>query len=187
MGVPRGGNAHFKESVYELHKRESHGFSPSVSHRLDHEVSLQGAGRRVAGADTNDYPAAVQRTWRPDRLRRFVARTCPYVRGNPAAYCGQRLRAARQGTLIASGADGVPGLAQALLGAAFLGSGLLLHHQRQHHGRCHTSVSSEARTYRRQPVVIQCMFTLLAAAARRVVERRELKSTASQDRAYCPE
>src|SRR6266550_3519894 len=68
MGVPRG-NAHFKESVYELHKRESHGFSPSVSHRLDHEVSLQGAGRRVAGADTNDYPAAVQRTWRPDRLR----------------------------------------------------------------------------------------------------------------------
>src|SRR5256886_13405460 len=84
--------------------------------------SLQGVGRRVAGADTNDYPAAVQRTWRPDRLRRFVARTCPYVRGNPAAYCGQRLRAARQGTLIASGADGVPGLAQALVGAAFLGS-----------------------------------------------------------------
>src|SRR4030081_3771274 len=154
MGVLRG-NAHFKESVYELHKRESHGFSPSLSHRLDHEVSLQGAGRRVAGADTNDYPAAVQRTGRPDRLWRFVARTCPYVRGNPAAYCGQRLRAARQGTLIASGADGVPGLAQALLGAAFLGSGLLLHYQRQHHGRCHTSVSSEARTYRRQPVVIQ--------------------------------
>jgi hypothetical protein len=53
------------------------------------------------------------------------------------------------------GPDGVPGLAQALLGAAFLGSGLLLHHQRQHHGRCHTSVSSGARTYRRQPVVIQ--------------------------------
>ena len=24
-----------------LHKRESHGFSPSVPHRLDHEVSLQ--------------------------------------------------------------------------------------------------------------------------------------------------
>ena len=40
-------------------------------------------------------------------------------------------------------------------GAAFLGSGLLLHHERQHHGRCHTSVSSGARTYRRQPVVIQ--------------------------------
>src|ERR1700682_3937023 len=80
MDVPRGGNAHFKESVYELHKRESHGFSPSVSHRLDHEVSLQGAGRRVAGADTNDYPPDVQRTGRPDRIRRFVARTCPYVR-----------------------------------------------------------------------------------------------------------
>src|ERR1700737_3917943 len=97
MGVPRGGKAHFKESVYELHKRESHGFSPSVSHRLDHEVSLQGAGRRVAGADTNDYPAGLQRTGRPDRLRRFVARTCPYVRGNPGAYCGQRLRARVKG------------------------------------------------------------------------------------------
>jgi Transposase IS200 like len=92
---------------------------------------------------------------RPDCLRRFVAGPCPYVRGNTAASCRQRLRAARQGTLIASGADGVSGPAQALLGATFLGSGLLLHHQRQHHGRCHTSVSSGARTYRRQPVVIQ--------------------------------
>src|SRR6202165_1819633 len=122
MDVPRGGNAHFKESVYELHKRESHGFSPSVTHRLDHEVSLQGAGRRVAGADTNDYPAGVQRTGRPDRIRRFAARTCPYVRGNPAASCRQRLRAAGRGTVVASGADGVPGLAQALLGISGLGA-----------------------------------------------------------------
>ena len=34
-----------------------------------------------------------------------------YVRRNPAAYCRQRLRAARRGTVIASGTDGVPGLA----------------------------------------------------------------------------
>ena len=106
----------------------------------------------------------VQGTRRPDRLRRSVAGTCPYVRGNPAAYRGQRLRAARQGTVIASGADGVPGLAQALLGAAFLGSRLLLHPEWQHHGRCHTSVSSSARTYRRQPVVIQ--FPSAAISAR---------------------
>src|SRR5580658_7789119 len=165
MGTPRGGSAHFKESAYELHKRESHGFSPSLPHRLDHEVSLQGAGRRVAGTDTNDYPAGLHGTRRNDRLRRFVTGTCPYVRGNPAAYCGQRLRAARQGTLITSGADGVPGLAQALLGAAFLGAGLLLHHERQHHRRCHTSVSSGARTYRRQPVVIQFCVTLLLDAS----------------------
>jgi hypothetical protein len=143
MGVPRGGNAHFKSQSMS-YKRESHGFSPSVSHCPDHEVSLQRAGRRVAGADMNDYPAGVQGTRRPDRLRRVVAGTCPYVRGNPAAYCRQRLRAARQGTLITSRADGVPGLAQALLGAAFLGARLLLHHERLHHGRCHTSVSSGA-------------------------------------------
>jgi putative transposase len=77
----------------------------------------------LRGTDTNDYPAGLQRTRRPDRLRRFVARTCPYVRGKPAAYCGQRLRSARQGTVIASGVDGVPGLAQALLGRHFWARG----------------------------------------------------------------
>src|ERR1700730_3247353 len=41
----------------ELRRRESHGFSLSLTHRLDHEVSRQGAGRRVAGADTKEYPA----------------------------------------------------------------------------------------------------------------------------------
>src|SRR5438477_2310932 len=87
MGVPRGETPILRSQSMSYTSGESHGFSPSVLHRLDHEVSLQGAGRRVAGADTNDYPAAVQRTWRPDRLRGFVARTCPYVRGNPAAYC----------------------------------------------------------------------------------------------------
>ena len=123
MGVPRGGNAHFKESVFELHKRESHGFSPSVSHRLDHEVSLQGAGRRVAGADTTIIRQLckelgvqiVSGVLSREHVHMFV--------GNPAAYCGQRLRAARQGTLIASGADGVPGLAQALLGRHFWARG----------------------------------------------------------------
>src|ERR1700720_756408 len=68
MDVPRGGNAHFKESVYELHKRESHGFSPSVSHRLDHEVSLQGAGRRVAGADTNCRENMSICSWKSRRI-----------------------------------------------------------------------------------------------------------------------
>src|ERR1035438_567868 len=66
MDVPQGGNAHFTESVYELHKRESHGFSPSVSHRLDHEVSLQGArgsgyerlsGRCAKNWVSRSYPA----------------------------------------------------------------------------------------------------------------------------------
>ncbi len=155
MDVPRRETSILRSQSMSYTSGMSHGFSPSVSHRLGYEVSLQGSGRRVARADTNDYPAGVQGTGGADRLGRFVARACPYVRGNPAAYCRQRLRAARQGTVIASGPDGVPGLAQALLGAAFLGSGLLLHHERQHHGRCHTSVSSGARTYRRQPVVIQ--------------------------------
>ena len=60
-------------------------------------------------------------------------------------------------TVITSGTEEFPGIAKALLGAAFLGSGLLLHHERQHHGRCHTSVSSGVRTYRRQAVGIQLL------------------------------
>src|SRR5450631_10025 len=123
MDAPRGGNVHFKESAYELHKRELHGFPSSLSHRLDHKVSLQGAGRRVAGADTYDYTAGVQKIGCPDRIRGFVTRTCPYVRGNPAAYCRQRLRAARQGALIPSGPNGDPGLARALLGRHFWARG----------------------------------------------------------------
>ena len=100
------GFSRFFVSVYELHKRESHGFSPSVSHRLDHEVSLQGAGRRVAGAERLSGRSA--KNWASRSFWRFVARTCPYVRGIPAAYRGQRLRTARQGTLVPSGANGVP-------------------------------------------------------------------------------
>ena len=42
---------------------------------------------------------------RPDCLRRFVAGPCPYVRGNTAASCRQRLRAARQGTVIVRSLD----------------------------------------------------------------------------------
>jgi len=67
----------------------------------------------------------------------------------------QRRRAARQGTVIASGADGVPGLAQALLGATLLARGYFSTTSGNIHGRCHISVSSGARTYRRQPVVIR--------------------------------
>jgi hypothetical protein len=75
-------------------------------------------------------------------------------RDEQLAYRCQRLRPARQGMLIASRADGVPRLTQAVLGTPFLGSRLLLCYERQHHGRCHTSVSSRG-TYRRQPVVVQ--------------------------------
>jgi hypothetical protein len=54
--------------VYNLHKQETRGFSPSLSHRLDHELSLRGAGRRVVEVDTDDYLAGLQRTERKDRI-----------------------------------------------------------------------------------------------------------------------
>ena len=154
MDVPRGGNAHFKESVYELHKRESHGFSPSVSHRLDHEVSLQGAGRRIR-----------------ERIRTIIRQVCRelgvqivsgvlsrehvhmFVEIPPHIAVSDFVRRVKGRSSHRVQME-FPDLRKRYWGQ-HSGSGLLLHHERQHHGRCHTSVSSGARTYRRQPVVIQ--------------------------------
>src|ERR1700704_439691 len=80
------------------------------------------------------------RNWGTDRLGRFVQRACPHVRRDTTAYRGQRLRSPWR-ALIASRSDGVPRTSQTLLGSPFLGEGLLLHHQRQHHRRGDTSVS----------------------------------------------
>src|SRR4030088_3259651 len=115
MGVPRGGNAHFKESVYELHKRE-HGFSPSVTHRLDHEVSLQGAGRRVAGADTKRLPGSC--------AKNLASRSSPaFCRENMSICSWKSRRILRSATSCGASRDAhrircrwSPGLAQALLG-----------------------------------------------------------------------
>src|ERR1700737_2903183 len=76
-----------------------------------------------------------------DRLGRFVQRACPHVRRDTTAYRGQRLRSPCQRALVASRSDEVPRTSQTLLGSPFLGEGLLLHHQRQHHRRGDTSVS----------------------------------------------
>src|ERR1700724_1634042 len=85
--------------------------------------------------------AGLQGTGGTDRLGRFVQRACPHVRRDTTAYRGQRLRSPCQRALIASRSDGVPRTSQTLLGSPFLGEGLLLHHQRQHHRRGDTSVS----------------------------------------------
>jgi putative transposase len=60
-----------------------------------------------------------------------------------------------------------PDLRKRTWGRHFWARGSLLHHQRQHHGRCHPSVSSGARTSRRQPVVIRLLQVNPAAAPRR--------------------
>src|SRR6202045_682994 len=80
------------------------------------------------------------RNW-ADRLGRFVQRACPHVRRDTTAYRGQRRRSTCQRALVASRSDGVPRTSQTLLGSPFLGEGLLLHYQRQHHRRGDTSVS----------------------------------------------
>ena len=146
MDVPRGGNVHFKESVYELHKRESHGFSPSVSHRLGSRSIATRCWKARCGSGYEGLSGRCAKSW--------ASRSYPaFCRENMSICSWKSRRILRSATSCGASRDGrrigVPGLAQALLGAAFLGSGLLLHHEWQHHGRCHTSVSSGVRTYRR--------------------------------------
>src|ERR1700730_2897075 len=83
----------------------------------------------------------LQGTGGTDRLGRSVQRACQHVRRDTTAYRGQRRRSTCQRALVASRSDGVPRTSQTLLGSPFLGEGLLLHYQRQHHRRGDTSVS----------------------------------------------
>src|SRR3982074_3741879 len=81
------------------------------------------------------------RNWEYRSSQAVCPKSIPHVRRDTTAYRGQRLRSPCQRTLVASRSDGVPRTSQTLLGSPFLGQGLLLHHQRQHHGRGDTSVS----------------------------------------------
>jgi hypothetical protein len=101
------GFSRFFAPVYELHNRKLHCFSPPLPHRLDHEVSLQSAGRRIARPDTYDYQASLQRTRSADRVRRIVQGARAHVRGNSTAYRRQRLRATGQRAIVSSRANGV--------------------------------------------------------------------------------
>jgi len=126
----------------------------SVSNYLttDTRSALQGAKARC-GADTNDYPQVCKelasRSY-PAFCRENMS-MCPW---KSAGICVVDFVRRIKGRSSHRVQIEFPTCASAT-GAAFLGSGLLLHHERQHHGRCHTSVSSGARTYRRQPVGIQ--------------------------------
>ena len=131
-----------------------YGSSPSVSHRLDHEVSLEGAGRRVAGADTNDYPAGVQRTGvqivsgvlSREHVHMFVE-IPPHIAVSDFV---RRVKGRSSHRVQMEFPD------LRATGGGISGLGATSPPERQHDGRCHTSVSSGARTYRRPPVVIQC-------------------------------
>src|SRR3984893_14626760 len=81
------------------------------------------------------------RNWGYRSSRAFCPKSMSTCSSRYTAYRGQRLRSPCQRALIASRSDGVPRTSQTLLGSPFLGEGLLLHHQRQHHRRGDTSVS----------------------------------------------
>src|ERR1700731_3560643 len=134
MGVSGGANAHFTESVYELCNRMSHRFSPSLPH-----VWVTKYRYKVLEGTLRERIRTIIR--QVCKEGRFVQRACTHVRRDTTAYRGQRRRSTCQRALVASRSDGVPRTSQTLLGSPFLGEGLLLHYQRQHHRRGDTSVS----------------------------------------------
>src|SRR4029453_16203822 len=69
IGVSAGANADFRETAYELQQRTSHRFSPPLPYRVDNEVQLQGSGRSLAGADSDDHQASMRGIGRADRIR----------------------------------------------------------------------------------------------------------------------
>jgi hypothetical protein len=66
---------------------------PPLPYRVDNEVLLQGSGRSLAGADSDDHQASMRGIGRADRIRGSVVRAYPHVRRDTAARCGQRFRA----------------------------------------------------------------------------------------------
>ena len=141
---------------HAIRKRQTLCFLSPLSCCLDNEVSLQGSQGCCLRTGSGDYPAGLRGTGRSDHQWRSVVRSRPHVRVDPAKTVGERLHAQSEGALVTQGADGVPTIEEALLGAAFLGQGVLFNHQRRHHRRCHTSVFGKPfrKTYRRQPVVV---------------------------------
>src|SRR3546814_5083054 len=83
--------------------------------------------RRPPGSKRTDNTLSLH-----DALPIFaVARPRPYVRRNPTARLGPRLRSPGRGPVVAQD----PAHPQTLLGPALLGQGILLNQVRQHHRR----------------------------------------------------
>ena len=125
--------------------------------RLGDKISLPGSAGRNAGAVARDHPPKLRCNEGSDRQGCPVARSRAYVLVDPAASGLVDGHAEHQRSVITQDTNGVPGVEETLLGQAVLGPRIFLHHQRQCHRRCHTSVSGTAfktETYRRQPVVV---------------------------------
>jgi transposase InsO family protein len=141
--LPPEGKLVFEGRGYDLRQGLSHCFLPPVSHRLDHEIPIQGSARSPAFEGPRHCSAGLSRDGRRDRQGRFVFRPRPYVRVGSAARGDQRSAATDERAFLAENSNGISGNPQTILGASLLGEGIFLHHERQYHGRRDTSVSPE--------------------------------------------
>ena len=183
-GHPTRGNAHFKESARaELYTSGSHGGPRDRGHIVWNPRSIR--YKVLEGALRGRIPKSMIRQARKKLDVQivsgvFVARTCPYVRGNPPSIPPSATSCVRcvKGRLIASGPEcgSLPDSRELPLGAAFLGSGRLLFATTSGNitERRHTSESSGARTYRRQPVVIQLFMRAIFICASYKLRERQI-------------
>ena len=74
----QSGRASAFDSLDRLFDRQSHAFSPSLSHRLGAQVSLQGASRRGPHENARHHPAGLRRAGRDHFQRdcRGIISTC---------------------------------------------------------------------------------------------------------------
>ena len=112
----------------------------SFSRRLGDQVPAQSATRCDARKTSRNHRTGLRRAWCADYQGRAPDRSCPYACIDTAAPVALDCDATDQGSLVAPDPEGVPRLAKAVLGQAFLSAWLLLDHDREYHSRRHTSV-----------------------------------------------
>ena len=118
----------------------AHAILPQISRRVGHKISLQGFAGSDAWTDSLDYRTNLRRNGGPYRARCAGPRPCAYVLVDTAKAGPVQRHAAHQRPLVATDPDGVPWVAQALLGKTLLGQRLFLNHLWKCHWRYHHAV-----------------------------------------------
>ena len=131
----------FRREDHALFISCAHAILPQISRRVGHKISLQGFAGSDAWTDPWNYHANLRRNGGPYRARCAGPRPCAYVLVDTAKAVPVQRHAAHQRPLVATDPDGVPWVAQALLGKTLLGQRLFLNHLWECHWRHHHAVS----------------------------------------------
>src|SRR5262249_8481077 len=118
-----------------LPARRAHGLRDPPAHRLDDKVPQTDAGGGGGTAGAGGDPAGGRGGGGADPEGARVEGSRAAVRGDPAAGDNQSAGAASEGSVVAHADDGVRAPEADVLGAAHLGTWVLLLQQRERDGR----------------------------------------------------